>query len=31
LEQTAPVWEKTGISLDNMREKIAQRIAVLGG
>jgi HD-like signal output (HDOD) protein len=31
MELTAPVWEKTGLSADHVREKITQRIAVLGG
>ena len=31
VERTAPVWEKTGLSLDHVREKITQRMGVLGG
>ena len=31
LELTAPVWEKTGLSLDHIREKITQRTALLDG
>jgi HD-like signal output (HDOD) protein len=31
VELTAPVWENTGLSLDQIREKITQRMAVLGG
>ena len=29
LELTAPVWEKTGLSMDRIREKIVQRTALL--
>jgi HD-like signal output (HDOD) protein len=31
LELTAPVWEKTGLSLDHIREKITQRTVLLDG